>query len=184
MTACSFPVGTFGSQKWDDGNCGNGYLSSNNDKIQLSSDQISNVYDTVDPGYVQSMINYYKSRGTPIKYWSLDNEYDIWHATHQDSHYNPVTYDELWSVTQAYAKAAKEADPTIIITGPVVSGWCGYKFSPADGCQNGGDKAAHGNLDAIEWYIKQGERKFPKLFSLTYYLLSGNIQKQHWNLIG
>jgi hypothetical protein len=37
----------------------------------------------------------------------------------------------------------------------VVWGWCAYFYSAADGCSPGADRAAHGNLDFIEWYLQQ-----------------------------
>ena len=48
------------------------------------------------------------SDGSPgVKYWALDNEPMLWHATHRDVHPEPLGYDELWDRTVKYAKAIK-----------------------------------------------------------------------------
>jgi hypothetical protein len=40
--------------------------------------------------------------------------------------------------------------------GPDLSGWCHLWYSPADGyCHDGADKAAHGGVPHIQWFIQQ-----------------------------
>lgn len=34
-------------------------------------------------------------------------------------------------------------------------GWCEYMFSAADGCSDGPDRKAHGDLPQLQWYIQQ-----------------------------
>jgi len=38
---------------------------------------------------------------------------------------------------------------------PIFWGWCPYFFSPADGCVDGPDRKAHGDVPLLEWYISQ-----------------------------
>ena len=70
-------------------------------------------------------------------------------------HPDPLTYDELWTRTLAYASVAKAKDPTALVLGPESWGWCEYFWSAADGCSNGPDRAAHGGLGLLEWYLAQ-----------------------------
>jgi hypothetical protein len=92
-----------------------------------------------------------------VRYYALDNETALWNHTHRDVHPDPVTYDELWTRTQDYAAAVKARDAGAKVLGPVVWGWCEYFWSAADGCSNGPDRAAHGGLGLLEWYLAQVE---------------------------
>jgi len=53
------------------------------------------------------------------------------------------------------AGAIKVHDPTAVTFGPVAWGWCEYFYSARDGCGNGPDKAAHGNLGWLDYYALQ-----------------------------
>ena len=87
-----------------------------------------------------------------MTFWELDNEPGLWHEKHFDVHPNPVTYDELWSRTTTTASAIKAKNANTKVLGPAAWGWCEYWFSAADGCYNGPDKQAHGNLGLLDWY--------------------------------
>jgi len=87
--------------------------------------------------------------------FQLDNEPGLWSATHRDVHPNALTYDELWNFTVAYASAVKSQYPNVKIFGPIFWGYCSYMFSPADGCADGPDRKAHGDLPLLQWYISQ-----------------------------
>lgn len=93
--------------------------------------------------------------GDYVNLFALDNEPEIWHVTHRDVHPNPPTYDELWQKTVAYGSAIKQQDPDAQLFGPVSWGWCAYFYSSADNCAEGPDRAAHGNMPFLEWYLKQ-----------------------------
>ncbi len=67
------------------------------------------------------------------------------------------TYDELWQRTRDYAAAIKAQDPAAQVFGPADWGWCAYFFSAADDCGPGADRAAHGSLDFLDWYLKQAK---------------------------
>jgi hypothetical protein len=61
----------------------------------------------------------------------------------------------MWQRTRDYALAIKTQDPAAKVLGPSDWGWCAYFFSALDGCAPGPDRAAHGNLDFTDWYLKQ-----------------------------
>ncbi len=43
------------------------------------------------------------------------------------------------------------------VLGPADWGWCAYFFSAADGCSPGADRAAHGEMDFLPWYLQQAK---------------------------
>jgi hypothetical protein len=105
------------------------------------------------------------SDGSPgVKYWALDNEPMLWHATHRDVHPKQPTYDELWERTVKYAEAIKSADPTAKVAGFCSWGWMDLYYSAADGGADNyrtkADWKAHGKVGLAEWFIKKcGEYK-------------------------
>ncbi len=90
-----------------------------------------------------------------VRYYALDNEPMLWNSTHRDVHPAAVTYDELWAKTLAYGGRVKTSDPGAVTMGPSCWGWCDYFWSATDGCSNGPDRAAHGGLPFLEWYLAQ-----------------------------
>jgi hypothetical protein len=90
-----------------------------------------------------------------VKFFALDNEPMLWHSTHRDVHPGKVTYDELWQRTVQYATAVKAQDSAAELFGPVTWGWCDLHYSAADDCKPGPDRAAHGDMPLLEWYLKQ-----------------------------
>jgi hypothetical protein len=140
---------------WDD-NCGNGEIGG----VPITGNNPHDTSVEITTTFVISWINHLTSLyGTAanggVMFYDLDNEPMLWNSTHRDVHPDPTTYDEMRSSTWAYAAAIKSADPTAKTLGPVVWGWCAYFYSAADGCSAGSDRAAHGNLDFIEWYLQQ-----------------------------
>ncbi len=100
------------------------------------------------------------SDGSPgVKYWTLDNEPMLWHATHRDIRPKPLGYDELWERTENYATAIKSADPTAKVAGFCGWGWMDLYYSAADA---GGDNyrtlpdfKAHDKVGLAEWFIRK-----------------------------
>ena len=100
------------------------------------------------------------SSGLPgVKYWVLDNEPMLWHATHRDVHPHPLGYDELWDRTVKYAEAIKRADPSAKVAGFCSWGWTDLYYSALDA---GGDNyrthadfVAHGKVGLAEWFIRK-----------------------------
>ena len=105
------------------------------------------------------------SAGVPgVKYWVLDNEPMIWHATHRDVHPKPLSYDELWDRTVKYGEAIKRADPTAKVAGFCSWGWTDLYYSAADAGKDQykthADYTAHGKVGLAEWFIRKcGEYK-------------------------
>ncbi len=58
--------------------------------------------------------------------FQLDNEPDIWSATHAEVHPNAVTYAELTRRSIDFATAVKAVAPNAQVWGPVNYGWQGY----------------------------------------------------------
>lgn len=59
-------------------------------------------------------------------FYDLDNEPDLWSATHPRIHPDPVTYDELIAKTIDYGEAIKRVAPLAKVFGVVSYGWNGY----------------------------------------------------------
>lgn len=100
------------------------------------------------------------SDGKPgVKYWALDNEPMLWHATHRDVFPRPLGYDELWKRTVAYAEAVKAADPTAKVAGFCSWGWTDLSYSAKDAGNDNyhtkTDWLAHGKMPLGEWFVKQ-----------------------------
>jgi photosystem II stability/assembly factor-like uncharacterized protein len=100
------------------------------------------------------------SDGRPgVKYWALDNEPMLWHATHRDVHPQPLSYDELWQRTVAYAEAIHAADPTAKVAGFCSWGWTDLYYSAKDAGSDSyhtkSDWLNHEKMPLAEWFIKQ-----------------------------
>ena len=59
-------------------------------------------------------------------FFELDNEPDIWLATHAEVHPAKTTYAEMVQKTIAYATAIKNVEPKALVFAPVNYGWNGY----------------------------------------------------------
>ena len=105
--------------------------------------------------------------GKGVAIWDLDNEPEYWSGVHRDVHPNPFTYDELTNNDIGTALAIKSADPTALVSGPVISNWWTFFYSELD-VQNGyhqgpcyrpwsdpTDREAHGGVPMIEYYLQQ-----------------------------
>jgi hypothetical protein len=93
-----------------------------------------------------------------VQTYILDNEPMLWHETHRDVHPQPVGYDELLDRTLRYGAAIRRADPEAVIAGPALWGWPAYFDSALDTTRRNGpkrDRAAHGNLPLLPWYLQQ-----------------------------
>lgn len=119
--------------------------------------------DTSDPSTAQTqtdwMAHLQQRFGTAanggVRYYALDNEPMLWNSTHRDVHPTPLTYDEIWQRTVTYAAAIKAQDPAAKILGPVTWGYCDLFGSAADDCLDGSDRAAHGGIPFVQWYLQQ-----------------------------
>ena len=115
----------------------------------------------VGPSFVTAWMDHLAARfGTAgaggIRWYALDNEPALWDSTHRDVHPQPLTYDELWTLTRDTAAAIKAKDAGAVVFGPVSWGWCEYFYSAADDCSpNGADHVAHGRVPLTQWYLRQ-----------------------------
>ncbi|MBI5069705.1 MAG: hypothetical protein HZB56_15840 [Deltaproteobacteria bacterium] len=78
----------------------------------------------------------------------LDNEPDLWSATHAEIQRSPLGYASLLSTTTASAKALKDAVPSAMLFGPVSYGWYGFLT-----LQDAPDAGALG--DFLDHYLSQ-----------------------------
>lgn len=164
----SFSVSKYGAQQetectrtnhvfWCNPDAGDGQLPNGS---PLTGNDPHDCCREVGPGFVTGWMQHIASRTGKagqggVKLFALDNEPMLWNSTHRDVHPAPVSYDEIWQRTVEYASAMKAQDPNVKILGPVVWGWCAYFYSAKDGCSPGSDRATHGNLDFLDWYLKQ-----------------------------
>jgi Glycoside hydrolase family 44 len=148
-----------GYASWCEPDAGNGRQATG---AWITGNDPTDTSVAIGPSFVTEWMDHLASRaasqGRPgVHFFALDNEPALWNETHHDVFPNPLTYDEFWSRTQQYAAAVKQKDPAALVFGPVVWGWCAYFFSPADNCSVGSDRAAHENLEFLDWYLRQAK---------------------------
>ncbi len=105
--------------------------------------------------------------GKGVAVWDLDNEPTWWSAVHRDVHPIPFTYNEVTDNGMGTALAIKSADPTALVSGPVIDNWWAYFYSETDvwdGYDTGPcyepwsdpvDREAHGGVPLMEYYLQQ-----------------------------
>ena len=189
----SFSVAKYGAQTSTDQwfpDAGNGVSSATGRNITGNDPTDANVVS--DPafqrGWVQHLVSRWgASSADGVRYYALDNEPSIWHATHRDVHPNGASMDEVFNGSVAYASQIKSVDPNALILGPEEWGWSGYlnsgrdlQWGAANGWSNLPDRAAHGGADYVPWYLAQfrqrdtsaGQRLLD-IFTLHYYPQGG-----------
>jgi hypothetical protein len=118
---------------------------------------------TFQQGWVQHLVDRWGTRANGgLRYYILDNEPSLWHATHRDVHPAGATMNEVRDKMIDYATKIKAVDSSALVAGPEEWGWSGYLFSGADqqyGGQHGWsflpDRASHGNADYLPWLLDQ-----------------------------
>jgi hypothetical protein len=98
-----------------------------------------------------------------VRFYQLDNEPDIWFATHRDVHPVGATYTEMLRKTESVAGAIKATDPAAQTIGPSGWGWSSLFFSGYDqqycAAHSCGavppDAARHGGVPFATWYLRQ-----------------------------
>ena len=121
--------------------------------------------DVTDPGVAQDEWVYHlTNRFGPaanggVRYYAMDNEPDLWFATHTDIRPAEIGYDQMRDIFLSYATAVKSVDPTAQVTGPVLSGWLGYLYSSLDRSDDNfrtkADYHAHGDQYFLPWWLAQ-----------------------------
>lgn len=164
-----FSVAKYGAQQetectvtgfpaWCNPDAGNGNRP---DGTPIAGNDPHDTSRVIDPSFVTGWMQHIAGRvGTAgaggVRFFALDNEPELWNSTQRDVHPTPLSYDELWSRTLSYGSAIKAQDPAAQVFGPMPWGWCGYFYSAADGgCAPGADRAAHGGIDILPWYLQQ-----------------------------
>jgi hypothetical protein len=85
-----------------------------------------------------------------IKYWSMDNEPDIWSGTHDDVFATQPTAENFMQLYFAVAKKARAKYPAIKLCGPVpASEWQWYAWNNVKISYNGG------SYTWLEYFIKR-----------------------------
>jgi hypothetical protein len=114
-------------------------------------------------GWVTHLVNRWGTNAAGgLRYYILDNEPSLWHATHRDVHPAGATMTEVRDKTIDYASKIKAIDPSALVAGPEEWGWSGYLFSGSDQQYGGAhgwsflpDRASHGNADYLPWLLDQ-----------------------------
>ena len=142
-----------GNAWWCAADAGNGVHAG----VNLTGNDPHDTSVEIGPSYAGDWIDHLKGQfgGGGVRFYAMDNEPALWNSTHCDVHPQPLSYDELWTRTLDYASVAKARDPAAQVLGPESWGWCEYFWSAVDGCSNGSDRAAHGGLGLLEWYLAQ-----------------------------
>jgi hypothetical protein len=126
---------------------------------------------------------------TGLRFYILDNEPSIWHATHRDAHPVGATMQEIRDKIVDYAATLKSVDPSALTVGPEEWGWSGYFYSGYDqqygslhGWSDLPDRASHGGADYLPWLLDQlrqastsAGRRLLDYFSVHYYPQSGEF---------
>jgi hypothetical protein len=124
-----------------------------------------------------------------LRYYILDNEPSLWHATHRDVHPTGQTLDEIRDKMIDYANRIKAVDPSALVVGPEEWGWSGYFFSGYDqqyGNTHGWsvlpDRTNHGGVDYLPWLLgalRQNDtangRRLLDVFTVHYYPQGGEF---------
>jgi PKD repeat protein len=165
----SFSQAKYGSQTNADWqwfpDAGNGILAATGQPIAGNDPNDANV--PADSSFQQSWVQHIVGKWGPasaggLRYYILDNEHSIWHATHADVHPTGATMDEIKAKILDYAAKIKAVDPAALVVGPEEWGWSGYLLSGYDqqyGSLHGWsvmpDRNNHGGMDYLPWLLSQ-----------------------------
>ncbi|MEW6126010.1 MAG: glycoside hydrolase family 44 protein [Acidobacteriota bacterium] len=193
----SFSIAKYGAQTGNDWqwfpDAGNG-IRANGQYVTGNDPNDANV--AVDSLFQQSWMQHLVNRwGSAtdggLRYYILDNEPSIWHATHRDVHPTGATMDEVRDKIFDYAAKVKANDQSAIVVAPEEWGWTGYWLSGYDqqwGAANGWnwslmpDRSSHGGWDYMPYLLDQlrqrntatGQR-LVDIFSLHFYPQGGEF---------
>jgi len=165
---CGFSVAKYGPQQSTDpfdSDCGNGVNTSGQD---ITGNDPADTSRRAGASFVAKWAGYLDSKyggaaAGGVRFYQLDNEPDIWFATHRDVHPAGATYSEMLSKTESVASAIKSTDPAAKTIGPSGWGWSSLFYSGSDQqyCASHGcgsvppDMARHGGVPFAAWYLRQ-----------------------------
>jgi len=142
---CSFPT--------PDGGCGDAEKASCDTPGAIADPNRANV-----PSDVSSVVAWVKhllvEKKYAVQFFAMDNEPDIWGATHYDVHPSCTTYAEIRDKYIEYASAVRAVAPQAELLGPVSCCWYFYWNSAAGAA----DKANHGGQDFLPWFLDEVRR--------------------------
>ena len=190
---CSFSIEKYDTQQANDWqwfpDCGNGRRP-NGTTIDNNDPEDASVQ--VGPAFQQGWLSHLRATWGPaatggLRYYLLDNESSIWHATHRDVVKTGATMEDIRGRIVNLGTRIRQTDPGAIIVGPEEWGWSGFLLSGYDqqyGALHGWhlhpDRDAHGGEDYMPWLL--GELRQHELatgvrlldvFALHYYPQGG-----------
>jgi hypothetical protein len=135
---CSFPIEGGGCRPASEvGDCtGDG---------PIADPRTANVQST--PEMVADWIGGVVAEGKGPRFIAMDNEPELWGATHYDVHPDCPTYEEILDKYLTYATAIREVAPDAELTGPVMCCWYDY-WNIAPGPAEGSDE------DYLTWFLR------------------------------
>jgi hypothetical protein len=191
----SFSIAKYGAQTGNDWqwypDAGNG-IRTNGQFVTGNDPNDANVASSVafQRGWVEHLVGRWGTAAAGgLRYYILDNEPSIWHATHRDVHPTGATMDEILNKTVAFAGAIKDVDAGALVVGPEEWGWSGYFYSGYDqqyGSQHGWgtlpDRVNHGGADYLPWFLDAmrqrsaaAGRRLLDVFTVHYYPQGGEF---------
>ncbi len=169
--SCGFSIAKYGPQQGSDAqwrpDCGNGKKP---DGTDITGNNPAETSIPIGADFTKGWVQYLdgahgKAGNGGVRFYNLDNEPDLWHATHRDVHPTGASYDELRDSTYATGAAIKDADAGAQTLGPVGWGFNSLIYSGLDQdvCNKQGgncwsdppDRAAHGGVQFAPWYLQQ-----------------------------
>ena len=164
----SFSIAKYGAQSGNDGqwfaDAGNGVWT-NGQYVTGNDPNDANVpsNSTLQQSWAEHLVNRWGTNSNGgLRYYLLDNEPSIWHATHRDVHPVGATMDEIKNKIIDFAGKIKLVDPSALVVGPEEWGWSGYTLSGYDqqygslhGWSTLPDRNNHGGWDYLPWLLDQ-----------------------------
>jgi hypothetical protein len=191
----SFSIAKYGAQTGSDwqwfADAGNG-VRTNGQFVTGNDPGDANVPSTslFQEGWVRHLVGRWGTHANGgVRYYILDNEPSLWHATHRDVHPAGATMDEVRNRMIDFAGRIKAVDPTALVAGPEEWGWSGYLFSGSDqqyGSTNGWsflpDRSNHGGADYLPWLLQALQQRHSAtgqrlldIFTVHYYPQGGEF---------
>jgi len=151
---------------------------------------------TFQQAWAQHLVSRWGSNANGgLRYYILDNEPSIWHATHRDIRPTGATMDEIKNKMIDFAGKIKTVDASALVVGPEAWGWSGYtlsgynqQYGSLHGWSNLPDRNNHGGWDYLPWLLDQmrqnqiatGQRLLD-IFTVHYYPQGGEFSNDTSN---